>query len=417
MQRWLKFSKYLPQFGWDPVIITPEKGTAPYYDESLLKDVPPGTEVIKTGTLEPFALYNKLQGKKADDTIPVGMMGLKDSKSRFQKLAGFIRANLFVPDARKGWAPYAAKAAIERIKKGDISAFVTTGPPHSTHLAGLKVKQATGLPWIADLRDPWVNIYYNKDLPRMAYFRNQDQRYEDTVLGCADAVTVVSPGMVAEFGPRSKQIELIYNGYDSEDLPQNPSPAPTDNFTLAHIGNFFPSLDSEGLRKALIDILKEEPDFEKNFRLEFTGMTDPFVVERYKAAGLEGICRFNPPINHKEAVKLMFGASALLFSISRDGDSKVLLSGKLFEYLATGLPILSLGDPEGAASMLLAGAGHAPMLDYDDAAGLKERILDLYKTWKVNGQRATTLPKQDIERFSRRALAGEMGALLGRLAK
>jgi glycosyltransferase involved in cell wall biosynthesis len=345
------------------------------------------------------------------------MMGLKDSKSRFQKVAGFIRANLFVPDARKGWAPFAAEAAIKRIGKGDIVAFITTGPPHSTHLAGLRVKQATGLPWIADLRDPWVNIYYNKDLPRMAYFRNKDQEYENTVLAKADAVTVVSPGMVNEFGPRAKRIELIYNGYDAEDLPKYATPAPTDAFVLSHIGNFFPSLDSEGLRQALAQLVKEEPGFAENFRLEFTGMTDPFVMERFRAAGLESLCTFNPPVGHKAAVQMMFASSALLFSISRDGDSKVLLSGKLFEYLATGLPILSLGDPEGAAAILLANAAHAPMLEYDDVQGLKVRVLRLYRAWMANGKTATPLPKADIEKYSRRALAGEMGRLLLELTK
>ena len=417
VQRWLKFSKYLPQFGWDPVIITPEKGTAPYYDESLLKDVLPGVEVIKTKTLEPFALYNRLQGKKPSDTIPVGMMGLKDSKSRFQKVAGFIRANLFVPDARKGWAPFAAEAAIKRIRQGDIAAFVTTGPPHSTHLAGLKVKQATGLPWIADLRDPWVNIYYNKDLPRLPYFRQKDQAYENAVLAKADAVTVVSPGMVNEFGPRSKRIELIYNGYDTEDLPQNAAPAPTDAFILSHIGNFFPSLDSDGLRQALVQLMADVPGFRNQFRLDFTGMTDPFVMERFRAAGLESMCRFNPPVGHKQAVKLMFGSSGLLFSISRDGDAKVLLSGKLFEYLATGLPILSLGDPQGAAAILLKNASHAPMLDYDDVEGIKSRILSLYQAWLANGKTATPLPKSDIEKYSRRALTGEMASLLGSISQ
>lgn len=417
VQRWLKFSKYLPEYGWDPVIVTPEKGTAPYYDDTLLDDVPPEAEVIRTKTLEPFALYNRIQGKKADATIPVGMMGLKDSKSRFQKLAGFIRANLFVPDARKGWVSFAADAAIKRIGKGDISAFVSSGPPHSTHLAGLRVKKATGLPWIADLRDPWVNIYYNKDLPRLSYFRNVDQGYENKVLETADAVTVVSKGMVEEFKGRTKQISLIYNGFDTEDLPKDTAPFPTGKFILSHIGNFFPSLDSEGLRDALKDLTKEVPGFRENFSLEFTGMTDPYVVDRFHSAGLKDICSFNPPVDHKKAVQLMFQSSCLLFSISRDGDSKILLSGKLFEYLSTGLPILALGDPHGAAAHLLTEAGHAEMVGYDSTGEIKERILSLYNAWLGNGKKAPLIKGNNIDRFSRKNLAGEMALLLSSLVE
>ena len=414
VQRWLKFAKYLPQNGWKPVIITPKNGTAPYYDDGLLADVPPEAEVIFTGTLEPFAIYNALQGKKRSATVPVGMMGLTEKKGPFHRLSNYLRANVFVPDARKGWVPYATQAALARIEQGDIDLVVTTGPPHSTHLAGLAIAKQTGLPWLVDLRDPWTNIYYNKTLPRTAKTQAIDRAWETDVVKTASAVTVVSPGMADEFGDRAKRLQIIYNGYDVDDLPtERPSPHP--GFTLSHVGNFFPSLESKGLVKALVRLLEEEPGFSQHFKLRFTGLLDADVEVRLREAGLSSFMTITPPVPHHEAVIEMMRASILLFSLSKEGNTRALVSGKVFEYLATGLPILSIGDKQSGANEVLVQAERNRMLAHDDAEGIHRELQSVYHAWVANNQYPVLGGTNGALRFSRQGLTGQLTQLMDTL--
>src|SRR5579863_2037050 len=163
VQRFLKFAKYLPEFGWEPIIITVKNGSYPYYDESLLKEISPSLRVYRTKTFEPFELYNLLRGKRGK-SLPVVSFGAQ-RKTLFQSVTEYIRANYFIPDARKGWNPFAIKQGMEVLSNEKIDAMITTGPPHSAHLIGLKLKEKTGVKWIADFRDPWTGIFYNKLLP------------------------------------------------------------------------------------------------------------------------------------------------------------------------------------------------------------------------------------------------------------
>jgi glycosyltransferase involved in cell wall biosynthesis len=411
VQRWLKFVKYLPEFGWNPVIITPRNGTAPYYDKALLNDVPPQATIIHTETLEPFALYNTLQGKKRQTAIPVGMIGVAGSTSPFKRFSAWIRGNLFIPDARKGWQPYAQNAALSYIQENKVDVIVTTGPPHSTHLAGLWLKKKTGLPWLADLRDPWTNIYYNASLSRSQWARAKDRKYEDAVLATADSVTVVSPGMAAEFGHRAKELAVIYNGFDTDDFP-TPVPDPRPGFfTLAHVGNFFPSLASSGLVEAL-QLLLQNPKVASVFRFRFVGLLDPGVEESFRSAGLGTYLELVGTVEHKQAVAEMCQANMLLFSISKDGDTRVLVSGKVFEYLATGVPILAIGDSESGAANILNQAARPAMVAHSESAEILQQLTDAFTRWEAHG----TIRNPSGQQFSRKALTHSLSDLLLKLS-
>ena len=415
VQRWLKFAKYLPDCGWRPIIVTPKNGTAPYYDDGLLQDVPAEAEVIHTGTLEPFAIYNALQGKRKDAPIPVGMMGLTEKKGIFHRLSNYLRANLFVPDARKGWVPYATQAALRRIAQGGIDVLVTTGPPHSTHLAGLAIHRQTGIPWLADLRDPWTNIYYNQTLPRTAATQAKDRAKETEVVQTANAVTVVSPGMADEFGARARRLEVIYNGYDADDLPAV-RPAPHPGFCLSHVGNFFPALESPGLVSALANLVNEEPGFADDLQLRFTGLLDAGVEARLREAGLGRFLHLTPPVAHHAAVVEMMQASVLLFSIANEGNVRALVSGKIFEYLATGLPILPIGDHASGAGEVLAQAGMGPMLAHADGAAIQTQLRQFYRDWQAQGRQPLAGHNQGAAAFSRQGLTQQLARLLQKIA-
>jgi hypothetical protein len=417
VQRFLKFSRYLREYGWEPVVITPENGSYPNLDPSLEADVPEGMEVIRTGTLEPFALYNRLSGKKGKE-VSVAMTGFKDNNSPVQRLAKWVRANAFIPDARVGWKRYAVAAAHKRIKAGGIDAVITTGPPHSTHLAGLALRRkAPGgrpLPWLADMRDPWTTVYYNAFFPRTARTKRVDRALEDRVLREADQTVVISPGMEREFAGRAKALKVIVNGFDEEDLYTGERTA-SEHFRLCYIGNMKPNQQLPVLWQALAQCRQEDPAFARDFRMHFTGSLDSSVAGLIREAGLEDALIVDGFVQHTEATKRMALAPMLLFPIPESPDNERILTGKIFEYLASGNRMLSIGPENGDAARLLAEAGKPPMLDYRDRAGMVRELKQAHADWLNTGRKPLHDPGGDYFRFSRRSLTGSLARVLDQL--
>lgn len=413
VQRFLKFARYLREFGWEPVIITPADGAYPYRDESLEADVPEGIKVVRTGTREPFALYNRISGKKGKE-VPVAMTGFRDSTSLIQKLAKWVRANFFIPDARVGWKPFAIKAALNEIALGQVAGIISTGPPHSTHLAGLALKKKTGLPWIADFRDPWTTVYYNAFFPRTNRTKRIDQALEDLVLRQADHVVVISEGMAAEFNDRARKLSVLYNGFDEQDLYTGPDEA-TSTFQLTYIGNMKPNQQVPFLWKALAACTAADPDFQRDFRLQFTGSIDPGVVGAINEAGLQDHLQIQPFVAHQEATKLMAQAGMLLFIIPDSPDNHRIITGKIFEYLASNTRMLSIGPRKGDAAGILEQAGRNDMLDYSDEQGMISVVQKAYADWRVGGQKPLREPGGDYLRYSRRSLTGKLAVILDQL--
>ncbi len=370
VQRFLKFSKYLPEFGWDPIIVTVANGSYPYYDESLLKEISHSLKVYRTKTFEPFEFYNMLKGKKGK-AMPVVSVGSHQNKSFFQKISEYIRANFFVPDARMGWVSYAVKQAEEILKDEKIDAIITTGPPHSTHLIGLELKQKYGLKWIADFRDPWTGIFYNNILPRTEATKQKDKALETKVLQTADLVTVISPGMKHEFEDRAKKIEVLMNGYDEEDFTiaergiQN-----AEVFTIRYVGNLMASQNVEVLWKAIRELRITNYEL----RIEFIGRVDDAVKKSISESGLNDCVSYIDFVGHSKAIELMQEASMLLFVIPDVKDNALILTGKLFEYLASKSEIISFGPVNGNAAEILNQTGRKTMVDFADEAETKKQL-------------------------------------------
>lgn len=418
VQRFLKFARYLRAFGWEPVVVTPENGSYPNLDPSLEADVPEGMEVIRTGTLEPFALYNRLSGKKGK-AVSVAMTGYKDNNSPVQRLAKWVRANAFIPDARIGWKRYAVAAARKRIRQGGIHAVITTGPPHSTHLAGLALRRkpvaGQPLPWLADLRDPWTTVYYNAFFPRTARTERVDQALENRVLREADQTVVISPGMEREFAGRAKALQVIVNGFDEEDLYRGERAAST-HFRLCYIGNMKPNQQVPELWKAAAQCCAEDEAFKRDFRVHFTGSLDGSVAALIEEAGLGEALITDGFVQHTEATKRMALAPMLLFPIPDAPDNGRILTGKIFEYLAAGNRMLSIGPKDGDAAGLLAEAGKPPMLDYQDRAAMVQALKEGHADWLAGGRKPLQDPEGDYMRFSRRALTGVLASVLERMS-
>ncbi len=412
VQRYLKFAKYLPEFGWKPYIITVKNGSYSATDETLLDDVPEDTEVVKTKTVEPFAIYNMLTGQDKK-TVTVGMMNMNPKKNLIKKMSLFARANLFIPDARKGWNKYAYTEARDLIEREKIETVITTGPPHSTHLIGQKLKKNLNIKWIADFRDPWTNIFYNEALPRTENTKKKDKALEDAVLKDADRIIVVSDGLHEEFSDRTNA-EVIYNGFDKDDLAYQPWNDKNRKFTIAHVGNFMPGQNIEALFKALKKLSDADKDFAGKTKISFTGNVDNEVIENFHKYEIDQMLEINGYLPHQEATKAMMTADLLLFVIPNTKRNHLIITGKLFEYIASLTPILAIGPVDGNAAKILHNANRSQMIDFKDTKAIEKRIRQAYNQWN-EADKQVKHDSSEIDQFSRKGLTEKLANVLENL--
>ena len=219
VQRWLKFVKYLREFGWEPVVYTPENPEAPAIDMSLEKDIPENLTVIKTKIWEPYSVYKKLVGIKPEEKIKAGFLSENKKPSLIENISVKIRGNFFIPDARKFWIKPSIKFLTKYLKDNPVDAIVSTGPPHSMHMIALGLKKKLNIPWLADFRDPWTNIDFYEELNLSASADKKHHQMEKSVLENADTVSVISRTMAVDFKRLyNRHYEVITNGFDEDDI-------------------------------------------------------------------------------------------------------------------------------------------------------------------------------------------------------
>ena len=352
VQRVLKFAKYLPFFGWRPIVLTVKNGEYPALDETLLLDVPADLSVYKTASLEPFALYRKLTGKRSDDRIATFVL-TEESSNLGHRFATFVRGNLFIPDARIGWKPFAQKTANRLVREHDIDLIFSTAPPMSTHLIGKSVAKQTARPWVADFRDPWTDVFYYHSLKRGKLAVAFDKRLEVSVLKSANAVVTVSPTLAELFEAKaSNHCHVIPNGYDEEDFRSIP-PLPDDGKKhFVHAGHLAGNQNPTGLWTALQKLI-QSPTLVKPLQLDFYGSIHANVRQSLEDFGLLDHCAFHGYIPHDELVAVMKRAALLYFVVPETSYAKGIPTSKLFDYMGAGRPILGIGPEDGDAAEFL----------------------------------------------------------------
>lgn len=353
VQRWVYFSKYLKRLGVEPVILTvdPAYATYPSLDDSLEKEVE-GIEVIRTKSFEPLQLYSKMTTGNKQTGVPYGAVDTK-GKSLFQKMSAFVRGNIVLPDARKYWKRYAYSAALDLINKGAIDLIISTGPPHSTHLIAQALKKHTGLPWIADFRDPWTEVFYNKDLYRTNWAIRKDEKMEKGVIQAADAVLCVSAytaELVQAKTTDPKKVSTIINGYDHELFQRIPANTYSD-FTITYVGYLGRHHAYQLFVDGISAVAQRLIDGQR-LSLRLAGRIDTAILEQLEAIPnctvvYEGV------VDHEAAIAMIKGADLLLISIPVSSYSKGIITGKLMEYIATGNPILLVGEQDSDAAKIL----------------------------------------------------------------
>ncbi|HIZ84886.1 MAG TPA: glycosyltransferase family 4 protein [Candidatus Coprenecus stercoravium] len=413
VQRWLKMSKYLPQYGWQPVIYTPENPEADVTDQSLIQDIGPEVEVVKRRIIEPYAVFNAVTGKKKG-TGAINPISVSEHKSLMMRLSLWVRANIFIPDPRCLWIRPSVRFLKKYLREHPVDAIISTGPPHSMHLIAKGVHRATGIPWIADFRDPWTGIVFFKHLPLSRRSLRRHRRLEQSVLKEADKVVSVSELSVQDIlsvlspdYPYKNKFHVIENGYDEADFADiTPADLP-GRFNIVHTGLFFSNRNPQILWKVLAELRRELPGFAGDLHLIFAGKTDAEVIASVKDAGL-GDCLtdlgYRP---HHETNSLQKGADILLLPLHKEPEAAGALTGKYFEYLAAGRPIVAFGQHDSSLEQSLAQTRTGRLFDWDEEAPLKEYLTALY-----TGTTAFDPDPDAISAYTRRSLAGRFAALL-----
>jgi glycosyltransferase involved in cell wall biosynthesis len=408
VQRWLKFVKYLPQYDYTPYVFTPENPAFDVKDPSLERDVPEEAEVIRFPIWEPYHAFIFLSGGKKKAT-PTQLVATK-KQSLFQKAATWIRGNLIIPDPRVFWVRPSVRFLQDFIEANGIKTIVTTGPPHSVHLIGLKLKQKNkSLRWIADFRDPWSEWGLLDSLRVGSLARSRHRALEQKVLRNASVITTITPFYVRRFEKLSgRHVNLLTNGFDEDDFKDLTVVRPP-KFVIRHVGIVNEKCDPRPFTTALKNIVRSNPELKSEIVGEFVGEVHAHfrnLVEQ--DSDLNQIVTFTPPVPHKQLVGLYGNAAMFLLVLNGYKDAEGYLPGKLFEYLATGLPVLGVGPPEGDAAKLMSESGVGEMVD---APGAIERILLAeFNTWK---QSATPVRKGSaFKGYSRRSITAKLVEVL-----
>ena len=410
VQRWVKFVKYLPAEGWEPVVFAPLNADYPSLDPSFQAEVPAYVEVLRGRIWEPYAAYRKLTGAKSTQVTEIS----SGKKTWKQRLSLWIRANLFVPDPRVGWVKPSVKTLKAYLKEHPVDAIVTTGPPHSVHLIGLRLHQALGVPWIPDFRDPWSRMYYLKYLPMTPATWRKLRRMEQQVLDQSTTVLACTPLVQEEFRAQTQTpVACITNGFDEEDFT-GPAPEGDGHFSITHTGLFAADGNPLTLWKVLGQMAAEDAAFRDALRLRLVGKVDREVLDAIAAEGLADNIVAVGPRNHAEAVREQRSATILLLPLRNDPEYRPILPGKLFEYLAARRPVLGIGQPDGAMARVLTATQAGITADWADAAAMKEFIGTAWAQFREGGVPATA---GDIGPYTRRNLTKALAQLLEKVSK
>ena len=409
VQRWLKFVKYLPEFGWEPTVFIPENPSYPIVDDTLEKDVSINLEIIKTKIWEPYQIAEFFG--KDNKKFKAGQFDVGKNQSLKSRLSIWVRGNFFIPDARVFWVNPSVTYLKKYLKENHFDALVTTGPPHSVHLIGLNLKKEfPNLKWIADFRDPWTEISYYQHLKLTKFADQKHRNLEQKVFENADITLATSYADAENFKKKGANAVCITNGFDVENQEsRTENREPSTQFTLSYIGVLEQLRNPEVLWRVLNDLMKENEDFRKNFILKFVGRIDDRILDEITNSELNDSVKNLGYLSHSEANLEMQNSDLLLITNFSEDKSKGIIPGKIFEYLATKKQIISFGPKESDVKRILEETHAGKHFSYDDSESLKAFILEKFNDWKSGNLSSNT---ENIDQFSRRNLTKKLAEIL-----
>lgn len=402
VQRWLKFAKYLQDFDIEPIVYTVDNPNYDVVDTSLENEIPDSITVLKQPIFEP---NNFIKKKK------VATANVSSNPSFIQKSLQYIRGNYFIPDARKFWVKPSVKYLTSYLKSNPVDVVITTGPPHSMHLIGMRLKQKLGVKWLADFRDPMSNLFYNKDLLLTTKSKIKLNQLEKEILSKADVVVTVSNHLQKEFQKYRTKVEVITNGYDNEVLIEQ-TYSLDKKFTLSHIGLLPTQSNPIVLWQVLKEILSENEEFAQDLQLNFIGNSSKQIIDSLKDFDLLNHASIIDYVAHSEAIRLQKKSQVLLLLIPQVKGSEGIITGKVFEYITSNRPILALVPKGSDLIEIIEGTNTGSVLEFNDKIKLKTTILELYKKYKEGDLSVDAI---NIEQYHRKNLTKKLAQILTKL--
>jgi galactitol-specific phosphotransferase system IIB component len=406
VQRWLKFVKYLPDFGIQPIVYIPENPTYPIVDENLVSEVSEKAIILKNKIFEPYQLASFLSKNKTK-TISSGLIPNQKKQSFVDKCMLWVRGNLFIPDARVYWVKPSVAYLKKYIQENNIDTIVTSGPPHSLHLIGLQLKQELDIKWLADFRDPWTTIGYHKALKLSAYAEKKHKLLEHQVLNSADAIIVTSKTTKTEFQAiTSKPIEVITNGYDVSNIKKQ---ILDEKFTLSHIGSFLTDRNPTILWQVLSELISENEKFASHFKLNLIGKISQEILDEIKKNNLSQYCDNVGYLKHDEAVICQKKTQVLLLVEIDSEETKSIIPGKLFEYMVSERPIIAIGPKGSDIEEIILETNTGIFHNYKEKEKLKKTILNYFNLYLENNLKVFP---EGLEKYSRKNLTDKLAKLI-----
>ena len=412
VQRVLKFAKYLPQFGWQSIILTVENPDCPVIDKTLLNDIPENCKVYKTKAIEPFDLYKKLTGKESSYKIPSDVLSKSKNLSLSERISKWIRFNIFIPDAKIGWKYFAVKEGKKIVRKENIDVVFSTAPPPTVALIGKSIAKSCNIKWVADFRDPWMEIVHYQNVKRNAITKFIDGRLERSVLKNADVLVTISNDIVNLFKSKvgDKNYSVIPNGFDETDFMQVDKKK-NETFTIAYTG----VITKTRVPRTFLKVLNKLVNLEgyTNIKFVIAGNTCPELKEEINKNNLNDILDERGFLPHHQSTQILQSSDVLLLMIDDVPKNKGFLTGKIFEYLGAKIPIFAVGPTEGEANNILIETNSGKMVDYKDEEGTYNLLKEMYENWQSDNFQY----KFNVEQYSRKKQTEQLAKIFEEQSK
>ena len=406
VQRWLKFAKYLPEFNISPVLFVPENANYPINDNSLKSEVSKDLEIIK---LPIFELSNFFPSLKSLNSIRSGNISKNKNQSILQKVVFFIRGNFFIPDMKIFWKRNSVNFLKNYLSENNIETIITTGPPHSIHLIGLELKRKLNINWISDFRDPWVNLNYLNRFHLLPFVKEYHKKLRDKVINNSDAVIVTSKRLKDLYSEINSSIFQVTNGYDYN----KPVIKLDKKFSISHVGSLYNERNPEFLWDIIDELSENLQGFKEDLQINFIGNNNKKIKQNLSKRVFNDCVVCYDYVEHKKAIEFMCSSQVLLMLEVDDDESSYAIPGKLFDYLNSNRPIISIGPEQSEVREILSNTGSGKFFNYKDYNSLKLYIEKLYENYVNNLSISDN--NYNIDNYNRKNLTSKLVEVINKI--
>ncbi len=426
VQRVTKFVRYLQEFGWTPIMLVPDNPTYPALDPSLADELPPDLIIRKAHIFEPYDLYRKFTGTAKNVSIDVAVNKREAKRSLRQRIAEFIRATLFIPDARIGWYRNAVREGLKLADEFPVSMIYSSSPPYTVSLVARSLHRRSGIPWVAGFRDPWTD--FESSTPKRWFLpRTIDRKLEYNVFTDADAVDIAWEGIREDVHGKYPNIppqkfHHIPNGFDSNDYPEHDIAKRAERkanpkFTITYSGSLYGPRNPKVFLEAIRSLIRSGAMDKTKVHLRFVGRFGPDIHEMLDADDVAPMIEKVGYVPHKQAAELVAASDALLLIVDDTSTVDEIVPGKVYEYLGAMRPVIALAPPTGAIGRLLIETKAGRSAAQSDVGGVAEIIRMYYDMWQRGENPASAFDTDSIMLYERRESTRKLAALFDRLKK